>query len=190
MKEYLSEVKKATAVLKDGGTILYPTDTIWGIGCDATNVEAVKKIYTIKQRSLDKNFILLLDTESRLASYIKEIPEQAWTLIEYSEKPLTIIYDGAKNLPVELISADGSIAIRITKDEFCQYLIGALRKPLISTSANISGEKAPSSFDEIDEEIIKNVDYVVNWRQTEKIIAKPSTIIRLKTDGQIKIIRQ
>ena len=190
MKEYLDEVKKALTVLKNNGIILYPTDTIWGIGCDATSSEAVKKIFILKKRKLEKNFILLLDHESRLYSYVKEIPEQAWALIEFSEKPLTIIYDGAINLPPEVISADGSIAIRITRDEFCQNLIGALRKPLISTSANFSGEQAPSSFDEIDEGIIKSVDYIVNWRQTEKIITKPSMIISLRSGGQIKFIRR
>ena len=190
MKEFLDDVKSAVNVFKKGGIILYPTDTIWGIGCDATNADAVKKIFSLKKRQNEKSFILLLDNESRLASYVKEIPEQAWSLIEYSEKPLTIIYDGAKNLPPVVISEDGSIAIRITKDEFCQYLIGAFRKPIISTSANISGKTAPASFDEIDEEIINGVDYVVKWRQKEKISSKPSTIISIKSGGQIKFIRK
>lgn len=190
MKEYLIEVKKTLTVLKDSGIILYPTDTVWGIGCDATNSEAVKKIFQLKEREMEKNFILLLDHESRLSSYVKKIPEQAWALIEYSEKPLTIIYDGAKNLPDDVISADGSIAIRITRDEFCKNLIGVLRKPLISTSANKSGKPFPSMFEEIDDAILNGVDYVVNWRQKENISAKPSTIIRLKTDGQIKFIRR
>ena len=190
MKEFLEDLKKAVLVIKNNGIILYPTDTIWGIGCDATSVEAIKKIFDLKQRDFSKNFILLLDHESRLASYVKEVPEQAWAMIEYSEKPLTIIYNGAKNLPEELISDDGSIAIRITRDDFCKNLIGALRKPLISTSANISGMPAPSSFYEIQNPIIKGVDYVVNWRQNEKVISKPSTIISLGTDGQIKFIRQ
>lgn len=190
MKEYLNEVKKATTVLKNGGIILYPTDTIWGIGCDATNSVAVKKIFNLKKRNLEKSFILLLDQESRLSSYVKEIPDQAWALIEYSENPLTIIYDCAKNLPPEVIAEDGTIAIRITRDEFCKNLIGAIRKPLISTSANISGGPSPSMFDEIENEIIKSVDYVVNWRQTEKTPTKPSTIIRLRMDGQIKFIRR
>ena len=190
MKEYLEEIKNSVTVLKKNGIILYPTDTIWGIGCDATNGEAVKKIIDLKKREKGKNFILLLDHESKLHSYVNDIPDQAWTLIEYSEKPLTIIYTGAKNLPPEVISSDGSIAIRITRDAFCQNLIGALRKPLISTSANLSGKNAPVSFHEIDEEIINSVDYIVKWRQEEKIIANPSTIISLKPGGQIKFIRQ
>jgi len=189
MKEYLEEVKRSVNVMKNKGVILYPTDTIWGIGCDATCAEAVKKIFELKKRTTDKNFILLLDHESRIQSYVKEVPEQAWSLIEYAEKPLTIIYEGAKNLPMEVISEDGSIAIRITRDEFCKNLIGALRKPVISTSANISGRPAPASFIDIDEEIIEGVDYVANWRQNEKIISKPSTIIRLGAGGTIKFIR-
>lgn len=190
MKEFIDDIKKSVAIMKDGGIILYPTDTIWGIGCDASSAEAVKKIFALKKRKEENNFILLLDHESRLSSYVKEIPEQAWTLIEYAEKPLTIIYDGAKNLPQEVISEDGSIAIRITRDDFCKNLIGALRKPVISTSANISGVRAPSSFNEIDDDIITGVDYVVNWRQKETINARPSEIIRLGVGGQIKFIRR
>ncbi len=175
--------------MKNNGIILYPTDTIWGIGCDATCIEAVKKIYDLKKRITGKNFILLLDHESRISSYVKEVPEQAYSLIEYTQKPLTIIYEGARNLPPEVISEDGTIAIRITRDEFCKNLVGALRKPVISTSANISGKPAPASFEDIEEEIIQGVDYVVNWRQNEKITSKPSTIISLGKGGKIKFIR-
>ena len=190
MKEFQEEVKKSAAVMKNKGIILYPTDTIWGIGCDATCGETVKKIFKIKKRNAEKNFILLLDHESRLSTYVKEVPEQAWALIEYAERPLTIIYNGAKNLPPELIAEDGSIAIRITRDDFCKNLIGTLRKPIVSTSANISGEQTPSSFHEIHEQIISSMDYVVNWRQDEIILARPSTIVSLGTDGQIKFIRR
>jgi L-threonylcarbamoyladenylate synthase len=190
MKPYFEDVKKSLTTLKEKGIILYPTDTVWGIGCDATCVEAVKKIFSIKERSTSKNMILLIDHESKLNSYVRDIPEQAWTLIEYSEKPLTIIYDGAKNLPPEVIAEDGSIAIRVTKDEFCCNLISALRKPLISTSANLSGDETPSSFNQINPKIIESADYVVNWRQTENIVAHPSTIIRLRSGGQIEFIRR
>lgn len=190
VKEFIDDIRKAVEVMKNGGIILYPTDTIWGIGCDATSEPAVRKIIEIKKRKEEKSFILLLDHESRINSYVSEVPDQAWQLIEFSEKPLTIIYDGAKNLPPEVISGDGSIAIRVTRDEFCRNLAGALRKPLISTSANISGEKSPSSFGEIDPSIINNVDYVVKWRQSENTGSKPSTIIRLGKGGQIKFIRR
>lgn len=190
MKEFAEEAKKTLQVLKNKGTILYPTDTIWGLGCDATCVEAVDKIFNLKNRPQGKNFILLLDHESRLQSYVKEIPEQAWELIEYSQKPLTIIYEGAKNLPPEVISDDGTVAIRITKDEFCKHLIAGLRKPLISTSANVSGKPSPGSFDEIDDEIISGVDYVVNWRRKEKNTSGASTIISLGQGGKIKFIRK
>jgi L-threonylcarbamoyladenylate synthase len=190
MKEFLADVKEAVKVMKNKGIILYPTDTIWGIGCDATCSEAVRRVYDLKNRPSEKNFILLLNHESALMTYVKEIPSQAWELIEYSEKPLTIIYEGAKNLPADVISENGTVAIRVTRDEFCKYMIGALRKPVISSSANISGNPAPASFADIDEEIIRGVDYVVNWRQNEKIISKPSVIISLDTSGTIKFIRK
>ena len=145
-EELKIEIKKSLEVLKSGGLILYPTDTIWGIGCDATNAAAINKVYELKKRSDSKSLILLVENESRILSYVREVPEQAWTLIEFAEKPLTIIYEEAKNLPQEIIASDGSIAIRVTKDEFCKNLLGLFRKPLVSTSANISGDSAPSSF--------------------------------------------
>jgi L-threonylcarbamoyladenylate synthase len=190
MKEFLPEIKLLTNALKKDGVILYPTDTIWGLGCDATSPVAIQKIIDIKKRSEEKNFIVLLDSESRLQTYVEKVPEQAWSLIEFSEKPLTIIYDGAKNLPHELIAADGSIAIRVTKDEFCQYIIGSLRRPIVSTSANISGQPSPGSFTQIDEQIINAVDYATNWRRNERMINPPSTIIRLRSNGQIEFIRR
>jgi L-threonylcarbamoyladenylate synthase len=190
MKEFREEVKQSLIALKNKGTFLYPTDTVWGIGCDATCPEAINKINALKNRPDEKNFILLLDHESKLNSYVHEVPEQAWALIEYSEKPLTIIYDGARNLPPEVIAKDGSIAIRITRDPFCRAVIGALRKPVVSTSANKSGDSPPSSFSEIDDEIKAGVDYIVNWRQSENITNPPSVIIRLKPGGQISFIRR
>ncbi len=189
-KEFIPEIKEMTNVLKNNGVILYPTDTIWGLGCDATSPEAIQKIIDIKQRSGEKNFIVLLDSESRLQTYVNNVPEQAWSLIEYAEKPLTIIYEGAKNLPPELIAADGSIAIRVTKDDFCKYLIGSLRKPIVSTSANISGQASPASFRDIDPEIVNAVDYTANWRRNERMNNPPSTIIRLRTNGEIEFIRR
>jgi L-threonylcarbamoyladenylate synthase len=184
-----AEIKKSLAVLKNGGVILYPTDTVWGLGCDATNPEAVKKIYEIKKRADSKTMILMVDLEARLSTYVKEIPEQAWPLIEFTDKPLTIVYDGARNLPPELIAADGSIAIRVTNDEFCKNLIGVLRKPLVSTSANISGSPAPAIYQEVSEEIRSAVDYVVNWRKDDRQRHQPSSIIKLQKGGLIQIIR-
>ncbi|MFZ7116675.1 MAG: L-threonylcarbamoyladenylate synthase [Bacteroidota bacterium] len=184
-----AEIKKALAVLKNGGVILYPTDTVWGLGCDATNPEAVKKIYEIKKRADSKTMILLVDLEARLSTYVKEIPDQAWPLIEFTDKPLTIVYDGARNLPQELIAEDGSIAIRVTNDEFCKNLIGVLRKPLVSTSANISGSPAPAIFQEVTEEIRSAVDYIVNWRKDDRQRHQPSSIIKLQKGGLIRVIR-
>ena len=183
------EVKKSLAVLKNGRVILYLTDTVWGLGCDATNPEAVRKIYEIKKRADSKTMILLVDLEARLSTYVKEIPEQAWPLIEFTDKPLTIVYDGARNLPPELIAEDGSIAIRVTNDEFCKNLIGVLRKPLVSTSANISGSPTPAIYQEVSEEIRSSVDYVVNWRKDDRQRHAPSSIIKLQKGGLIQIIR-
>lgn len=188
-EQLLAEVKAALKVIINGGVILYPTDTVWGLGCDATNADAVKKIYEIKKRAESKSMILLVDMESRLSTYVKEIPDQAWPLIEFTEKPLTIVYDGARNLPNEVIAEDGSIAIRVTKDEFCKNLIGVLRKPLVSTSANISGEKAPEIFQDVSQEIRNAVDYIVNWRKDDRHRSQPSSIISLKKGGLIKVIR-
>jgi L-threonylcarbamoyladenylate synthase len=184
------EIQNALDVLRKGGIILYPTDTIWGIGCDATNEEAINKIYKLKQRSDNKSMIILLDTEAKLLSYVRQVPEQAWQLIEYAEKPLTIIYPEAKNLPKNIIAKDGTVGIRITKDEFCKKLIEKFRKPIISTSANISGSNSPSNFSEITDEIKSGVDYVVALRQEEKTKSTPSSIIQLGVNGELKFIRK
>jgi L-threonylcarbamoyladenylate synthase len=184
------DIKQALKVLSEGGCILYPTDTIWGIGCDATNPAAVEKIYHIKQRSDAKAMLILLDSENRLQQYIREIPEVAWQLIEVSDKPLTIIYSGAKNLPANLLAENGSIGIRIVHDLFCQKLIGRFKKPIVSTSANISGQKSPAYYYEIAEEIRHEVDYVVKWRQGENKPCQPSSIIEIGLGGQFKIIRK
>ena len=184
------EVEKSLTVLKEGGIILYPTDTIWGIGCDATNAEAVAKIFKLKGREENKSMIILLDTENKLASYVNDIPDVAYDLIEYAENPLTIIYSGAKNLASNTVNQDGTIAIRIVKHEFCQQLIQRFRKPIISTSANKSGETSAATFAEISDDIIKGVDYVVNWQQNDSSPKKPSTIMKLEPDGRFEFIRR
>ena len=186
---YEDELKNALSVLRSGGVILYPTDTIWGIGCDATNDQAIKKIFSIKQRNESKSMIILADDESRVMRYVKDIPPNTGELIEYSDRPLTIIYPNAINLPAALIAQDGSVAIRIVKDEFCRQLIYKLNKPIVSTSANISNQPAPVSFKEIAEVIKQAVDCVINLRQHEKKFVQPSVIVKLEMDGKIKFIR-
>ena len=187
MKE---DIAKALEVLHNGGIILYPTDTIWGLGCDATNEEAVKKIYKIKQRNDQKSLLVLLDNPGKITSYVNEIPEVAWDLIDLTDKPLTIIYSDAKNLAKNLIAEDGSIGIRIANDPFCEKLIQRFKKPIVSTSANISGAKSPSNFSEINHNIIDLVDYVVQWKQDDYTKAQASSIIKLEPNGKIQIIRK
>jgi L-threonylcarbamoyladenylate synthase len=187
---FKDEVTKALKVLHDGGIILYPTDTIWGIGCDATNTDAVKKIYSLKQRDETKSMIILLDTENKLESYIKDVNPLAYDMIEYAENPLTLVMPGAKNISAALISSDGSIGIRVSKHPFCRQLIQSLRKPLVSTSANISGKPFPQYFSQIAPEIINGVDYVVDIDQNDMEIKTPSTIMRLDPNGQFKFIRK
>jgi L-threonylcarbamoyladenylate synthase len=184
------EVEKALQVLKDGGIILYPTDTIWGIGCDACNPEAVEKVFKLKGRDEAKSMIILLDTENKLPSYVKDVPEIAYDLIEFAENPLTIIYSGAKNLAANTIARDGTVAIRITRDEFSKQLIQRFRKPIVSTSANISNEPSPTNFQEISDKIIDGVDLVVNWKQDDLSPKKPSTIMKLEADGRFSFIRR
>lgn len=184
------DIKKACDVLKKGGIILYPTDTIWGIGCDATNEEAVKRIYTLKQRDDSKSMLVLLDNPAKLQTYVKDVPDIAWDLIDLSDKPLTIIYDGAKNLAPNLIAEDGSIGIRITAETFSMELCRQFRKPIVSTSANISGELSPFSFSQIGQAIREGVDFIVTYRQKEQRKAQPSGIVKLAKDGSIKIIRK
>ncbi|WP_340112220.1 L-threonylcarbamoyladenylate synthase [Maribellus mangrovi] len=184
------DIKKALEVLKGGGVILYPTDTIWGIGCDATNEEAVKRIYEIKKREDSKSMLVLMENPALLDRYVDEVPEVAWDLVEISTTPLTVIYPGAKNLAKNLIAEDGSIGIRFTKEEFTGKLLERLRRPLVSTSANVSGEKSPAFFDEISEYIKSSVDYIVEYRQDDTAPATPSSIIKLGPGGQIDIIRK
>ncbi|MDR2956057.1 MAG: threonylcarbamoyl-AMP synthase [Prevotella sp.] len=184
------EIKKAVEVLISGGLILYPTDTIWGIGCDATNEDAVRKIYELKKRTDSKALITLIDNPVKLDYYINDVPQIAWDLIEYTEKPLTIIYDNARNVASNLLADDGSLAIRITKETFSYELCKRFRKALVSTSANVSGEPSPANFSEISDEIKNGVNYIVNFRQEEKTKAKASSIIRLRPNGEVKIIRE
>jgi len=184
------DIIKAIEVLKNGGVILYPTDTIWGLGCDATNEKAVAKIYEIKKRDDQKSMLVLLDNENKIPLYIKEMPEIAWDLIELADKPLTIVFPRAKNLAKNLISEDGTIGIRISKDEFNKKLIERFRKPIVSTSANISGQASPQNFDYISDEIINSVDYIVKWRQDDHTKSSPSSIVKLGIKGEIEIIRK
>ncbi|WP_027138883.1 L-threonylcarbamoyladenylate synthase [Gaetbulibacter saemankumensis] len=183
------EVANALTILKQGGLILYPTDTVWGIGCDASNHEAVKKVYDLKQRVDSKALICLVADDRMLKKYVKEIPYAALDIIDISDKPTTIIYDEAQNLAPNLIADDGSIAIRIPDDEFCYQLTRRFNGAIVSTSANISGQPTPKSFEEIAPEVLKGVDYVVNLHH-EKICAKPSSIIKLSNNGIVKIIRK
>ncbi len=184
------DLKKAIEVLQNGGLILYPTDTIWGIGCDATNAEAVKKVYDLKQREDSKSMLVLLDNDAKLQSYVEEVPEMAWSLIELTTKPLTIIYPKAKNLAPNLLAEDQSIGIRVTDEDFSKQLCSRFKKPIVSTSANVSGQPSPQNFSEISDEIKEGVDYVVGYRQDEVSNPAPSSIIKLEVDGQIQIIRE
>lgn len=184
------ELQKALEVLKNGGVILYPTDTVWGIGCDASNEKSVHRIFEIKKRIDSKSMIVLLDQDAKINRYIQEVPDIAWDLVECAVEPLTIIYPGANHVAKNLIAEDGSLAIRITKDPFCASLIQKLNKPLVSTSANISGNPTPKNYSEISSEIISAVDHVVNLRQEEQHFSKPSSIIKIGLHGQIEILRR
>ncbi|MBR5677888.1 MAG: threonylcarbamoyl-AMP synthase [Paludibacteraceae bacterium] len=188
------DLQQALRVLREGGVIVYPTDTVWGIGCDATNAEAVAKIFTIKQRQDSKSMLVLLDSPAKLQYYVSDIPDAAWQLLEATDenedsKPLTIIYPGARNLAPNLIAEDGSIGIRITNEPFTKALCAQLRHPIVSTSANISGEPAPSVFREINEVILDNTDYCCLFRRDDETPHEPSSIIKVNSDGSFKIIR-
>ncbi len=186
----IDDVKAAIAVLQKGGIILYPTDTIWGLGCDAGNEDAVQRIYTIKNRVDSKSMLVLMENAGLIERYVDEVPDVAYDLIELTDKPLTIIFDGAKNLAKNLIAADSSIGIRITSEAFSSELIRRFKRPIVSTSANISGDPSPARFSDIDQKIIDSVDFVVKFRQDEIQKAVPSSIIKLGRGGEIKIIRE
>lgn len=184
------DIRKAVEVLRKGGVILYPTDTVWGIGCDATNSEAVKRVYDIKQRDDSKALICLVDSDARLQRYIRKVPDVAWQLLDCCDKPTTVILDGAVNLAENLIAEDGSVGIRITQEPFSKELCFRFQKALVSTSANISGEPAAQNYPDIDPKIIEAVDYVCWSRRQEHKPHKPSSIIKLTEDGQVTIIRK
>ncbi|MAN27208.1 MULTISPECIES: L-threonylcarbamoyladenylate synthase [Mesonia] len=186
MKE---EINNTIATLKRGGLILYPTDTVWGIGCDATNAEAVEKVFALKQRAESKSLICMVSDFKMLNQYVEEIPEVAYDILKYAAKPTTIVYDDPIRVAENLIAEDNSLAIRVCKDKFCNQLIRKFRKPIVSTSANISGEPTPKSFKQISPEILKGVDYVVNLQPSKKN-AQPSTIIKLSLDGKVQVIRK
>lgn len=183
------EIQNAFEVIKNGGIILYPTDTVWGIGCDATNPDAVAKIYKLKQRAETKSMICLMNSEKMMYNVFKDIPEVAWQILDLSENPTTLILDNPRNVAPNLIPADKSLGIRIIKEPFCFKLLERLKKPLVSTSANISRQPTPVAFKDINIEIINGVDYIVQLYQ-DRIAGKPSTIIKLTTDSQVKIIRK
>lgn len=184
-----TEIHNAFEVIKNGGIILYPTDTVWGLGCDATNEEAVKKIYALKQREESKSMLVLVNGERMLYQVFNEVPQAAWEIWDNTQKPTTLILDKPRNVAKNIIAEDNTLGVRMVNEPFCFKLMERMKKPLVSTSANISGEPTPKSFQEISPEIIKGVDYVVNLYR-DKICDKPSTIIKLTLDSQVKIIRK
>lgn len=186
----VEDIKKACQVMADGGVILYPTDTIWGLGCDATNPEAVRRVYEIKQRADSKAMLVLVDTAVKVDFYVDDVPDVAWDLIELTDKPLTIIYSGARNLAANLLAEDGSVGIRVTQEKFSHQLCQRFRKAIVSTSANVSGQPSPANFSEISEEIKSMVDYVVSYRQEDVSRPTASSIIKLGKGGVIDIIRK
>ncbi|GBU08351.1 threonylcarbamoyl-AMP synthase [Bacteroidales bacterium] len=183
------EIKRTCSVLLKGGLILYPTDTIWGIGCDATNPAAVQRIYEIKQREDAKSMLVLIDSSARLDYYLSEYPDIALDLIDLSDKPLTIIYPGARNLAANLLADDGSIGIRVAKEPFSHQLCRQFKRAIVSTSANISGQASPSNYSQISSEIINAVDYIVDYKRDDISVGKPSSIIKLGPKGEVSIIR-
>ena len=184
-----TEIHNAYEVIKNGGIILYPTDTVWGIGCDASNEEAVAKIYALKQREESKSMICLMNGEKMMYNVFKNIPEVAWEILDHSERPTTLILDNPKNVAKNIIADDNTLGIRLVKEPFCFKLMERMKRPLVSTSANISGQPTPMNFKEISQEIIKGVDYVVNLHH-DKVCKKPSAIIKLTLDSQVKVIRR
>lgn len=188
--DFEEDLRNSLKILKEGGVILYPTDTVWGLGCDPTNSAAVEKIFTIKSRSDSKSLIILVDGDQMLERYVRDIPEIVFELINVSDTPITIIYPNGKNLATGVCSADGSVGIRICREIFCQELIKRFRKPIVSTSANISGNQSPSNFGEIKSDIINSVDYIVKFRQEDRQKHSASPVIRVEQNGVIKVIRK
>jgi len=188
--DYSEDLKSALNTLREGGVILYPTDTIWGLGCDATNPAAVEKIFGIKKRSDSKSLIILVNGFGMLERYVKNIPPVAAEILDVSEKPITIIYPEGRNLAAGICNEDGSVGIRVCDSDFCGELIARFRKPIVSTSANVSDSQSPSVFSEIEEEILRSADYVVKYRQSDYKKNTPSSIIKVEDNGVIKIIRK
>jgi len=188
-KERDEDIRKAIEVLRQGGTILYPTDTIWGIGCDATNPAAVKKVFELKQREDSKALICLVDSAGRLQRYVRNVPDVAWDIIDLATKPTTVILSGAVNLASNLLAEDGSVGLRVTNEVFSHTLCYRFQKAIVSTSANISGEPSPQTFADISDEIKKRVDYVCESRQRDTSRHEPSSIIKLGPTGEVTIIR-
>lgn len=187
--EYDEDLRQAVATLRSGGLILYPTDTVWGIGCDATNSEAVAKVFALKQRAEAKSMLVLVDSASQARNYVKEIPDVAYDMLDIADKPLTLILDNALGLAPNLIAEDGSVGIRVTNEKFSHDLCYKFMKAVVSTSANISGHPAAAIYPEIEQEIIDGVDYVVRYRRDDAKRSKPSSIVKLKADGQVTVIR-
>lgn len=190
MSNYEKDIKTAVEVMRKGGVILYPTDTVWGIGCDATNAAAVEKVYQIKRRQDSKAMICLVDSDARLQRYVRQVPAVAWDVIELATAPLTVILDGAVNLAPNLIAEDGSVAMRVTGEPFSKELCYRFQKPIVSTSANISGMPPASNYCDIDPELLEAVDYVCTSRRQEKKPHTPSSIIRIKGNGEVTIVRK
>lgn len=187
MKE---EIEKAVKAIQEGGTVVYPTDTIWGVGCDATNPEAVKKVNELKGRPENKSLIVLVSSDVMLERYVKQVPNIAWEIIDSTEDPITIVYDEGVGLAANVLGEDGSAAIRIAKDPFCKQLIEKLRKPIVSTSANLASEPPPQEFEDISQPVLDGADYVVHLNLPRDPERKPSAIIKLSVDGTVKVIRE
>ena len=176
--------------LRNGNIILYPSDTIWGLGCDARNEKAIEKVFSLKQRPDNKAFIVIISKIEQLSEYILEVPELAWNLVEFAEKPLTVIYPKGKNLPANLMGEDGSIAIRLVKDEFCKGLVHRFERAIVSTSANILGQPSPSKFEDISSEIVDGVEYILKNPKGENKNPQPSQIVKLGLGGEFEFIRK
>ncbi|MCG9973251.1 L-threonylcarbamoyladenylate synthase [Christiangramia crocea] len=189
MEKIDQEIRNCLEVIKKGGIILYPTDTVWGIGCDATNADAVDKIYKLKKREESKALICLVSNFKMLEQYVEDVPEMAYDILKYAKKPTTVIYDKPIRIAENLVGDDDTLGIRVVRDKFCSELIKKMRRPLVSTSANISSQPTPQSFDQITPQILKGVDYVVNLQRSKKS-PSPSAIIKLSNDGQVKVIRK
>lgn len=188
--EMAADARRCVEVLRKGGIILYPTDTVWGIGCDAANAEAVARIYTLKHRADSKAMIVLASSLAMLERSVEEVPEVGYELLEAAVDPLTVVYDHGRGLAPNLLAADGSVGIRLTSDPFCQALCHGLGRPIVSTSANVSGAPAARFFNEIAPEILEGVDYAAMWRRDDRTSRRPSSVIRLHSDGRVAILRR